>query len=164
MFFIKKIVWKTKIVAKIRVIYNKGGIKGRIRILDKRYFKMNPKQFLMTGGVVLVVVGLAGMFNIIGPTPETSLLGENWWLDNAENWAHLVLGAVALVVAYALPASLQAVITLLVGIVGVLVALWGWVIGPDFYGANLENPLDNILHLAVGVWALWAWWNGRKMM
>ncbi len=22
--------------------------------------------------------------------------------------------------------------------------------------ANLENPLDNVLHLVVGIWALWA--------
>lgn len=129
--------------------------------------KMNPKQFLMIGGVVLVVVGLAGFFGIVGPTPEASLLGSAWWFDNGENWAHLILGVVALVVAYALGSNLQGWVTLLVGVVGVLVGLWGFVLGadvPNFYGANLENPLDNILHLAVGAWALWAWWNGRKSM
>lgn len=118
----------------------------------------------MIGGVVLVVVGLLGFFGIIGPTAESSLFGMNWWFDNGENWAHLILGVVALVVAYALGSNLQGWVTLLVGVVGILVTLWGFVIGSNFYGANLENPLDNILHLVVGVWALWAWWNGRKAM
>lgn len=128
---------------------------------------MNPKQFLLVGGVVLVVVGLAGFFGILGPTSEASLFGSAWWFDNGENWAHLILGVVALVVAYTLGADLQGWVTLLVGVVGVLVGLWGFVLGadvPNFYGANLENPLDNILHLAVGAWALWAWWSGRKAM
>lgn len=125
---------------------------------------MNPKQFLVVGGIVLVVVGLAGFFGVIGPTPESSLFGETWWFDNAENWVHLVLGIAALVVAYALPMNLQAVVTLLVGVLGVLVGLWSLVVGPDFYGANLEQHADTLLHLAVGAWALWAWWNGKKSM
>lgn len=123
---------------------------------------MNPKQFLLVGGVVLVAVGLAGFFGIIGPTAEQSIFGDNWWFDNGENWAHLILGVVGIILAYAAPAGLQALVTLLLGIVGVLVAVWGFMIGSDFYGANLENPADNILHLAVGLWALWAWWSARS--
>ena len=34
---------------------------------------------------------------------------------------------------------------------------------PNFYGANLENPLDNILHLVIGVWAVLAWRGAKKM-
>lgn len=123
---------------------------------------MNPKQFLLVGGVVLVVVGLAGFFGIIGPTAEQSIFGDNWWFDNGENWAHLILGVAGIILAYAAPAGLQILVTLLLGIVGVLVAVWGFVIGSDFYGANLENPADNLLHLVVGLWALWAWRSGRS--
>ena len=122
---------------------------------------MNPKQFLLVGGAVLAVVGLAGFFGIIGPTAEQSIFGDSWWFDNGENWAHLILGVAGIILAYAAPAGLQAVAALLLGIVGVLVAVWGFAIGPDLSGANLENPADNILHLTVGLWALWAWWSGR---
>lgn len=122
---------------------------------------MNPKQFLLIGGIVLVVVGLAG-FVILGPGPGDSVFGSSWWFDNGENLAHLLFGVVALVAAFSLAASIQGLLVLLVGVLGLLVAASGWFVGENFLGANLENPLDNILHLVVGAWALWAWWNGRK--
>lgn len=126
---------------------------------------MNPKSFLTIGGVVLVIVGLAGMVGILGPTPDTSIFGASWYFDNGENWAHLVGGIVALIVAYA-AGSLQAPVTLLVGVVTLLAGIWGFFLPsgmPNFYGANLENPLDNILHLAIGVWAFMAWRGAKKM-
>lgn len=122
---------------------------------------MNPKQFLVIGGIILVVVGILGFIGLIGPTSESSIFGTAWWFDNAENWAHLVLGVVALVVAYWV-INLQSVVTLLVGILALLVGLWGFLIGGMFLGANLQNPLDNILHLVIGVWALWAWRRNAK--
>lgn len=125
---------------------------------------MNPKQFLMIGGVVLILVGILGMVGIIGPTAAESLFGEMWWFDNAENWAHLILGVVALAVAFALPAQLQEWVTLLVGIVGVLVGLYSLLGMTMLLGANLENPADSALHVAVGAWALLAWWKGRASL
>lgn len=116
----------------------------------------------MVGGVVLVVVGIAGMIGVIGPTPDASIFGALWWFDDAENWAHLVLGVAALAIAFTLP-MLQAPITLVVGIVGLLVGVWGFV-STDLLGAMLENPADNILHLAVGVWAVASWKMGQKSM
>lgn len=129
---------------------------------------MNPKQFLLIGGVVLVIVGLAGFFGIIGPTPERSLFGPRWWFDNGENWAHLILGIVALISAYILNAMWQKWLVLVLGVVGLLVALWGFLVSgsaaPNFYGANLENPADNILHLLIGIWALWAMFRAKKVV
>ena len=124
---------------------------------------MNPKHFLIVGGLTLIAVALAGFFGIIGPTTQDSLFGDMWWFDNAENWAHLVLGIVALVVALALPAILQEWVTLLVGALGVLVGLYNVLGSTMLLGANLENPADTILHVAVGAWALLAWWKGRSM-
>ncbi len=118
---------------------------------------MNPKQFLLIGGVVLVAVGLLG-FGVIGPTAERSIFGSAWWFDNAENWAHLVLGIVALIAAFVLGANLQRPLVMLLGIVGVLVGLYSLFGYASFLGANLENPADSLLHLVVGVWALWASW------
>lgn len=111
-----------------------------------------PKGFLSIGGIVLVVVGILGFF-LIGPTEDTSIFRGAWWFDNAENWAHLVLGIVALVVAYALKdAGTQKNVTAVVGIIALLVGLYGF-IWPSLFGANLEL-LDNFLHLIVGIWAL----------
>ena len=123
---------------------------------------MNPKQFLQIGGIILVVVGILGFF-LIGPTPEGSIFGSAWYFDNAENWAHLVLGIVALLLVYIWKnADAQKWVTILVGIFALIAGISGFV-SPNFLGANLENPADNILHLAIGVWALWAGMKGKPM-
>ncbi len=116
---------------------------------------MNPKQFLMLGGVVLVAVALLGFWGVIGPTPEQSLFGANWWFDNGENWAHLLFGVVALIAYKALDAGMQKWLAILVGLIALFFAVYGYLY-PVFLGSNLENPADTLLHLAVGVWALWA--------
>jgi hypothetical protein len=117
---------------------------------------MNPKQFLQIGGVVLVLVGILGFVGVIGPIAESSLFGDAWWFDNGENWAHTILGIVALVAAVALKsASAQKNLVMLVGILGLFFAVYN-VFSTTFLGANLQRPFDLILHLVVGVWALWA--------
>lgn len=113
-----------------------------------------PKGFLQVGGVVLLVVGLAGYF-IIGPTPQQSIFSEFWWFDNAENVAHTVLGIVGLAAAYTLSASMQKNLVMLLGVVAVLVGLYNFV-SPSLLGANLETPADLLLHLVIGAWALYA--------
>lgn len=123
---------------------------------------MNPKQFLQIGGIVLVLVGVLGFVGVIGPTPD-KLFGSAWWFDNAENWAHLVLGVVALVAAYSFPASLQRPLVLLLGIVGVVIGLYSFFGYENLLGANLENPADSLLHVVVGLWALLAAWKKQAM-
>ncbi len=125
---------------------------------------MNPKQFLQIGGVVLVIVGILGFVGVIGPTSERSIFGSAWWFDNAENWAHLVLGIVGLIAAYTLPANAQKGLVVILGVVGVLVGLYSLFGYANFLGANLENPLDSLLHLAIGAWALWAAWRRAPQM
>ncbi|MBI2415884.1 MAG: hypothetical protein HYV33_04465 [Candidatus Kerfeldbacteria bacterium] len=119
---------------------------------------VNPKQFLMIGGVVLILVGILGFVGVIGPTQENSLFGETWWFDNYENWAHTILGIVALVASFALKnAMAQKWLVIVVGVVGLLfgvVNLFLDAAAPNLGGANLENPTDTVLHLAVGAWAL----------
>lgn len=121
---------------------------------------MNPKQFLLIGGAVLLLVGILGFVNVLGPTPDKSLFGEPWWFDKGENWAHSILGVVALLAGVALKdAQAQKWLVVVVGVVAVLVGLVGFFLEatpPNFLGANLENPADNILHLVVGAWALFA--------
>ena len=77
-----------------------------------------PKGFLQVGGIVLVLVGLLGFIGVIGPTPDASIFGAFWWFDNAENWAHLLLGIAGLAAAWLFPAMWQKWLVVLLGVVG----------------------------------------------
>lgn len=117
---------------------------------------MNPRQFLLIGGVVLVILAVLGYV-----LPGGQLLGETWYLTAGENTAHLVLGVVALIAAYTLSASMQKTLVLLVGAIAIFFGVYGFMVAGvpphnTFGLANLETPYDNILHLAVGAWALYA--------
>ena len=122
---------------------------------------MNPKQFLTWGGAILVLVAILGFVGIIGPTADRSIFGETWFFDNAENWAHLVIGVVGLLAAYFAQASLQKTLAMVVGVIALLVFVWN-LFSTTLDGATLQRPLDTILHLVVGVWALWVSM-GKKM-
>ena len=117
---------------------------------------MNPKQFRIIGGAVLILVGILGFAGIIGPTSSASMFGTTWWFDNAENYAHLILGIVGVIAAFVFPASLQKPLVLLLGVLGLFFAVYSGFVNTQFLGANLENPADTVLHLAVGIWALFA--------
>ena len=115
---------------------------------------MNPKQFLTWGGIILVLVAVLGWVGLIGPTDQ-SVFGSAWYFDVYENWAHLVLGVVALLAAFWAPANLQKPLVIVVGVVALFFSAYN-LYSTDFYGAMLQNPWDMVLHLVVGVWALWA--------
>jgi hypothetical protein len=120
---------------------------------------MSPKQFLIIGGVILVLLGIAGLV-----LPDGQILGDSWYLTSGENVAHLVLGVVALAAVYVpgLNSSLAPYykpIVILVGIIALFFGVYGFLVADTpplntFGLANLENPYDNILHLVVGFWAL----------
>lgn len=120
-------------------------------------FLLSPQGFLKVGGTILVLVAVLGFIGVIGPTTN-SLFGSYWYFDNAENWVHLVLGIVALIAIFALPATVHKPLVIVVGVVAVLFgfySLFGSVPeGTNFLGAGLENPTDTVLHLVIGAWAL----------
>ena len=119
----------------------------------------SPQGFLTIGGTLLLVVGILGFFVLIGPTQESSLFGDYWYFDNAENIAHLVLGLVALGVAFGLEdATTKKWLVAAVGALGVLFGLYS-LFGPipegsTFLGAALQNPADTLLHFVIGAWGL----------
>src|SRR5690606_964662 len=90
---------------------------------------MNPKQFLTIGGVILILIAILGWVNVIGPTADDSVFGEAWFFDMAENWAHLVLGVVALIAAFFFPATVNKPLVMLLGIIGILIGIYS-VFGP----------------------------------
>lgn len=122
---------------------------------------LSTKGFLQVGGVVLIIVGLFSYVLPGGILLPSNVLG-GWQFDNGEGIAHIFLGVVALIAAYVLPSSLHKPLVVVVGIVGLLFGLLGGTVintggNANFYGlSNLESPLDNILHLFVAAWALYA--------
>jgi hypothetical protein len=123
---------------------------------------MNPKQFLQLGGVILVLLGIIGFL-------KPDLAGDFLNFDAPENWAHLLLGVVALVLAPLPLGSLKKWVVVLVGLTSIAFAVLGFMVrgnpSPNFYGvSNLENPADNVLHLVVGVWAMLAAFNKNSSM
>lgn len=121
---------------------------------------MNSKQFLMWGGVVLLALGVIGF---IAP----DLLGKTLYFDSAENYAHTILGIVAIAAAYVLTASTQRTLVGIVGIVTLFFGIWGFVVGgraaPNFYGVTNLEFLDNIVHLVIAVWAYLAMRGDKSM-
>lgn len=127
---------------------------------------MNPKQFLLIGGTILVGLGILGMF-LLGPTPEQSLLKEGFFLTDFENYAHLMIGIVALGAYFLLADSeLTKWLVILVGLVSLVASIAGFLNSgnpiPNLGFTNLENPLDNILHLLLAVWAFYAGFVGGR--
>ena len=123
---------------------------------------MNPKQFLQIGGVILVLLAVIGYL-------KPDLAGDFLNFDAPENWAHLLLGIVALVLAPLPLGDLKKWVVVLVGIVALAFAVLGFMVrgnpSPNFYlVTNLENPADNVLHLAVGIWALVAAFGKKSSM
>lgn len=116
---------------------------------------MRTKAFLQIGGAILVLIAVLGFVGVLGPTPDASVFGDSWWFDRTENWTHLAVGAVALVSSFIIPIAAQRPFVLLLGVATIGAAVYGIFI-PVLFGANLENPSDTLLHLAVGIWAIWS--------
>lgn len=120
---------------------------------------MNPKQFLTWGGGILLLLGIIGFVGV--------RFGDALYFDSGENWAHTILGIVALIAARSLSESGQRTLVYVVGAVAIVFAVWGFVArgnpAPNIGVANLENPLDNLVHLVVGIWAFLAA-RGKSMM
>ena len=115
---------------------------------------MNPKQFLTIGGVILIAYAVAGFV-----LPDQNLLGGALYWTGAENITHAILGVVAIAAAYVLSPQLQKWLVALVG----AIALLFFVIGLFLVSTPAANIppgslelVDTVIHLVVGVWALWA--------
>ena len=125
---------------------------------------MNPRQFLLIGGIVLLLLGIVGYAGVFSDTKSA------FYLDTGENVAHTVLGIVAIAAAFLLKdANLQKWLVVVVGVVALFFGVYGFIVAgnapPNTFGiSNLESPADDILHLVVGVWALAAAFMPRGMM
>src|SRR5215470_1125966 len=131
---------------------------------------LTPKGFLTYGGAVLLLLGIVGYLGIF-----TQSSFPAFWLDNGEHVAHTFLGIVALAIVFvpglnSMFAPYYRWIVILLGIVALFFAVYGFYVGGDTSGANtfglanLESPADDILHLVVAAWALYAAWRPQPSM
>lgn len=128
---------------------------------------LTPKGFLQFGGAILLVLGIVGYLTQILFPPQGKFIGDVLYLDNFENIAHTVLGIVALAAAYVLSADLQKWLVALVGAFGVVVAVFGVLnlsAPPPNMGVTNLELIDDVIHLVVGAWGLYAAFAGPKMM
>lgn len=106
----------------------------------------------MIGGIVLLALGLLGFLGVG--------LGNALYFDVGENWAHTILGIVAIAASAVLGESAQRSLVWVVFIVALFFGIWGFVVAgrpaPNFYGLTNLEFLDNIVHLAVAAWAYMA--------
>lgn len=116
---------------------------------------MTPRQFLIIGGIVLLALGIVGYAGVFGPDSPL-------WLTTGENVAHTFLGIVALAAVY-VPGLNRALepyyrpIVALVAAMALFFTVYGLAVASapplnTFGVAQLNNPLDNLIHLAVGIW------------
>jgi hypothetical protein len=125
---------------------------------------VNPKQFLLIGGIVLLALGIVGFFGVFSDTTSA------FYLDTGENVAHTGLGIIAIAASFVLPeGDLQKWLVAVVGIVALFFAIYGFLVAgntpPNTFGiSNLESPADDILHLVVAIWALAAAFMPRRAM
>ena len=127
---------------------------------------VRPHQFLLLGGTVLVILGLAGVAGLLGSISQASLFNPPYWI----NWFHLTFGIVVLTIAFAGGRTLQIAMTLAAGGLGSTLGLSGLLFGSyaakRYHMPELADPSDHLAHLTVGVLALWAWSNrkaGRQL-
>jgi hypothetical protein len=122
---------------------------------------VRPRQFLLLGGTVLVILGLAGVTGLLGSFLQASLFNPPYWI----NWVHLTLGIVVLSIAFGGGRTFQSAMTLAAGALGSTLGFSGLLFGS--YAAKrynipeLADPSDHLAHLTLGVLAFWAWSNRK---
>ena len=122
----------------------------------KRLF-FTPRGFLITGGIVLTVLGALGALGILSQT-----FAPGFWLDQYESITYLVLGIFALLAVY-LPVLNRTVrpwyrrIVQLYGVMALLAGLYGFATPgaaqPNFLGVANFEPAEFVWLLVLATWA-----------
>lgn len=115
---------------------------------------MNSRQFLLFGGALLILLGLLGVFGIIGfSSADPGVFGRWWYFTKIEGWVHAGIGLL-LVISSVIPRAHWRYIAIFFGVLSVLSGIYS-LLGPvpegeQVFSMDLQNPGDTIFHLLVG--------------
>ena len=125
--------------------------------MSLRALLFTPRGFLITGGIVLLVLGVLGFLNIF--------TSPSFYLTTVENIGHTALGVVALAAVYVPGLNTALVphyrrlvisvglISLFFGVYGLLLPAGNPPTNMNTFGvANLEF-IDSVIHLLITAWA-----------
>lgn len=120
---------------------------------------MAVKKFLLRCSIVCLIAGTLGYIGL-GPSADASVLGNYLYFDPAETAIHVLIGVI-LLAAYVLSQNelFQRSLVTIVGIFTLIATVYGFLnVGspaPNIGWTNFENPLENLLHFAIALWAFW---------
>ncbi|MDP1695263.1 MAG: DUF4383 domain-containing protein [Candidatus Woesearchaeota archaeon] len=108
---------------------------------------ISQKQFATWLGVILLVVGLWGLFN-------GSML--MWFqVNSTHSWVHIISGILGLLAGLTAAGAYAGTFNKVFGIVYLLVAILGFVGVTAIVDLLMLNTADNWLHLVIGVVTAW---------
>jgi hypothetical protein len=122
--------------------------------------RTSAQLYALVFGVVLVAAGIIGFFyeasfaagaGVVTDSNAFGILAVNGW----HNLIHLLTGAIGLAVVGSVSGSRT--YALVLGVVYVLVAIWGFASPPAILSLVPVNVEDDILHLLIGIAGLGAY-------
>ncbi len=108
---------------------------------------ISQKQFATWLGIILLVVGLWGLFN------GSTLL---WFqVNNAHNWVHILSGIIGLLAGLTAAGAYAGTYNKIFGVVYLLVGILGFISVTALVDLLALNTADNVLHVVIGVVTAW---------
>lgn len=107
---------------------------------------ISQKQFATWLGVILLVVGLWGLFN-----------GSMMWfqVNSTHNWVHIISGILGLLAGLTAAGAYAGTFNKVFGVVYLLVAILGFIGVGAIVNLLMLNTADNWLHLVIGLVTTW---------
>lgn len=113
-------------------------------------------------GVVLTLVGILGLLVTTDQDTTSQLLGFE--VNLTHNLVHLATGVLGLVAGFSLLVWARTY-AIVLGVVYTALAIWGFIVGDGFDPFGLFGEIDmadNVLHLAIGVLGIAAYFAGER--
>ncbi len=121
---------------------------------------MNHDRFLQIGGSILFLLGIVGLFGIIGPDAASSVFSTNWFFDAEENYVLIIAGFAAMLSSGLLSHGGQKNLSRSIGAVSLIIAAWS-LFANNVFGIGLETPADTIFYGVIGLWGIIASTKGK---